>query len=199
MACPAFTSGRRPGFSSAIPARRTGVRRHPRPWAAKIARPPYADRDRCRGSGTRPQDRPDRACRRPAVPAVRRRRAHACGRYSARSSASPSAAGTNLRSTASSTAFSIGSSVTTQVWPTRALTWPLTVDAGALTRQVEDGREARQVAHTGEVGDLRAHRCRRFDFHMQTGLRDIVHGHRHAPEAFGFLHRIQTLKRPAQE
>jgi hypothetical protein len=34
---------------------------------------------------------------------------------------------------------------------------------------------------------------------MQTGLRDIVHGHRYAPEVFGFLHRIQTLKRPAKE
>jgi len=74
MTCPPLTIGRRRGFFSAIPARQRGVRRHPRPWAVRIGRRPYADRGRCQGSGIRSPAHPDPTCRRPAAPAARRRR-----------------------------------------------------------------------------------------------------------------------------
>ncbi len=73
--CPPLTICRRRGFFSAIPARQKGARRHLRPWAARIGRRPYAGKDRCRGSEIRSPARPGPKCRRPAVPAVRRRRA----------------------------------------------------------------------------------------------------------------------------
>ena len=76
--------------------------------------------------------------------------------------------------------------VTTQVWPTRALTWPLTAHARAAGRVRSNAAvSCGSVAHAGELGDRGARRGRRFDLDMQAGLRDIVHGHRHAPRMAG--------------
>ncbi len=66
------------------------------------------------------------------------------------------AGGAKTRSTASSISFSIGSSVTTQVCPTMALTCPPTATRGALLGEIEDRDKPRQLAQAGELGDCPA-------------------------------------------
>ena len=103
------------------------------------------------------------------------------------------AAARKRRSTGSSRSFSIGSSVTTQVCPTRALY--LAGDVHAARPGVRDQRPPRGAAvRAGSRAQRAAARtsARRLNFNMETGFRDIVHGHRHAPGVLGFFHKYQS-------
>ena len=65
--------------------------------------------------------------------------------------------GANVRSTASSISFSIGSSVTTQVWPIRALHPAGNVEAAAAGgRDIERGGRGQDFAQACDFGHCRA-------------------------------------------
>ncbi len=154
MACPPVTAGRRRGAFSALPARQMGVRRHLRPWAARIGRRPCADRDRCQGSGIRSPARRDRR-----VPST---------------SGSGGSSSLRARLRALSARRSVRRLARREHQVDRLLDLALDrlqrhhagladpgahlagdVDAGALAGQIEYGRQPRQFAHGGEFGHAR--------------------------------------------
>ena len=78
--------------------------------------------------------------------------------------------------------FSIGSSVTTQVCPTRARTRPVDLEAAAALRgHVERGTRGENFAQAAHLRHGLAHGLVGLDVAMQSGLGDLRHGDGNAP------------------
>ena len=119
------------------------------PWAGRIRARPYADRGRCPGSEIRSPARRDPSCRRPAVPAARRRPACVCGRFLARPAAPAGRREVKVdrlldRALDRLERHHAG-------LPDAGAHLAGDVHPGALAGQVEDRRKPRQIAHIRRV------------------------------------------------
>ena len=133
-------------FSLSAASAANGCAVLPRPPALRRSRPACADKDRRRGSGIRSRSRRGRRPRRSAPPARPRPELD----LSAPAPRAMTRRWQKTRSIASSISFSIGSSVTTQVWPTVADTWPTTRrPPRPCGVDIERRLEARQVDDPG--------------------------------------------------